>query len=72
MSGTGSQGGYDQGMPLTYNMMAPIPGLVEVSHQQAFAIGARTAARQRTGVEGYDFRNFRRGSALDRNRGVIK
>lgn len=62
MSGT-YKGGYEEGMPLTTNIMMPL-GLVEPGLPQALAIGMATAANNRQGVEGYDFRNFRRSNHI--------
>jgi len=54
-------GGYEEGTPLTDNLMEPIPGLKEPpTPQHALARGAQTAAHHRTGVEGLDMRNYRR------------
>lgn len=57
------KGGYEEGMPLTTNIMMPL-GFVEPSLPHALAIGASTAANNRQGVEGYDFRNFRRSNHI--------
>ena len=62
MSGT-YKGGYEEGMPLTINIMKPL-GFVEVSLPHAMAIGMSTAASNRQGVEGYDLRNFQRSNHI--------
>ena len=62
MAGT-YKGGYEEGMPLTINIMKPL-GFVEMSLPQALAVGTKTAAMNRQGLEGYDFRNFRRSNHI--------
>lgn len=65
------KGGFEEGTPLTVNLMKPL-GFKELSLPHAMAIGARTATNHRMGVEGYDFRNFRRSHHIEPARGVVK
>jgi len=66
------KGGYEEGTPLTVNLMKLHPQLEELSPTQALAMGLRSATAQDQMVEGHDCRNFRRGSYLDRGRGIIR
>lgn len=65
------KGGYEEGTPLTVNLMKPVPGLRETSLQNALAVGARTAQTHSMGVEGYDLRNFRRSHRIEHARGKV-
>jgi hypothetical protein len=66
------KGGREEGSPLTINLMAPHPGMVEPSLRTALLLGVHTGAAQLQGTEGYDFRNFRRTMRFPNNRGVIR
>ncbi len=65
-------GGRAEGTPLTVNLMKPVPGLTQPTLDQALIVGAHTGAVNVQGVEGYDFRNFRRSNRFMQNKGIVR